>query len=246
MKNAFSYYEKTKNSNIPENLRMFMNMKVEPGICIDLGCGAGRDSKFLIKNGWKVIAIDKEDTEKMIRSSLQEEEQNYLEFIKQDFENNIILQSCNLLVANSSLSFCNRKNFDDLLEAAGKNVKCDIPEAMIRDEVTRMLNQYEEHLKMQGLTLKQFYQFTQSNEDALRDQMKEEATKRVLYRLMLEEIVKAENIEATKDEIKEEADKMSKRYNMTKEEFIKAFGGEEMVKYDIEMRKAIEVLKEAK
>lgn len=114
MKNAFSYYEKTKNSNIPENLRMFMNMKVEPGICIDLGCGAGRDSKFLIKNGWKVIAIDKEDTEKMIRSSLQEEEQNYLEFIKQDFENNIILQSCNLLVANSSLSFCNRKNFDDL------------------------------------------------------------------------------------------------------------------------------------
>lgn len=114
MKNAFSYYEKTKNSNIPENLRMFMNMKVEPGICIDLGCGAGRDSIFLIKNGWKVIAIDKEDTEKMIRSSLQEEEQNYLEFIKQDFENNIILQSCNLLVANSSLSFCNRKNFDDL------------------------------------------------------------------------------------------------------------------------------------
>ena len=109
MKNAFSYYEKTKNSNIPENLRMFMNMKVEPGICIDLGCGAGRDSRFLIKNGWKVIAIDKEDTEKMIRSSLQEEEQNYLEFIKQDFENNIILQSCNLLVANSSLSFCNRK-----------------------------------------------------------------------------------------------------------------------------------------
>ena len=114
MKNAFSYYEKKKNSNIPENLRMFMNMKVEPGICIDLGCGAGRDSKFLIKNGWKVIAIDKEDTEKMIRSSLQEEEQNYLKFIKQDFENNIILQSCNLLVANSSLSFCNRKNFDDL------------------------------------------------------------------------------------------------------------------------------------
>lgn len=138
------------------------------------------------------------------------------------------------------------KYIDELLAAAGKNVKCDIPETMIKDEVTRMLNQYEEHLKMQGLTLEQFYQFTQSNEDALRDQMKEEATNRVLYRLMLEEIVKAENIEATKDEINEEADKMSKRYNMTKEEFIKAFGGEEMVKYDIEMRKAIEVLKEAK
>lgn len=125
MRNAFSYYEKTKNSNIPENLRMFMNMKVEPGICIDLGCGAGRDSRFLIKNGWKVIAIDKEDTEKMIRSSLQEEEQNYLEFIKQDFENNIILQSCNLLVANSSLSFCNRKNFDDLWNKIVESISKD-------------------------------------------------------------------------------------------------------------------------
>lgn len=114
MENAFKYYNKTKNSNIPKNLKTFVDMKINPGICIDLGCGAGRDSKFLIKNGWKVIAIDKEDTEKMIRSSLQEEEQNYLKFIKQDFENNIILQSCNLLVANSSLSFCNRKNFDDL------------------------------------------------------------------------------------------------------------------------------------
>lgn len=114
MENAFKYYNKTKNSNIPKNLKTFVDMKINPGICIDLGCGAGRDSIFLIKNGWKVIAIDKEDTEKMIRSSLQEEEQNYLEFIKQDFENNIILQSCNLLVANSSLSFCNRKNFDDL------------------------------------------------------------------------------------------------------------------------------------
>ena len=114
MENAFKYYNKTKNSNIPKNLKTFVDMKINPGICIDLGCGAGRDSKFLIKNGWKVIAIDKEDTEKMIRSSLQEEEQNYLKFIKQDFENNIILQSCNLLVANSSLSFCNRKNFDYL------------------------------------------------------------------------------------------------------------------------------------
>ena len=114
MENAFKYYNKTKNSNIPKNLKTFVDMKINPGICIDLGCGAGRDSIFLIKNGWKVIAIDKEDTEKMIRSSLQEEEQNYLKFIKQDFENNIILQSCNLLVANSSLSFCNRKNFDYL------------------------------------------------------------------------------------------------------------------------------------
>ena len=125
MKNAFSYYKKTKNSNIPKNLKTFIDMKIKPGICIDLGCGAGRDSRFLIKNGWKVIAIDKEDTEKIIRSSLKEEEQNYLKFIKQDFEDNIILQPCNLLVANASLSFCHKKYFNELWKKVVNSITKD-------------------------------------------------------------------------------------------------------------------------
>ena len=113
MKNAFKYYEKTKNSNIPKNIKTFMDMKIKPDTCIDLGCGAGRDTVFLIKNGWKVIAIDKEDTEKMIRNSLNKEEQHSLEFVKEDFKN-IILKPCNLLIANASLSFCDKKYFYDL------------------------------------------------------------------------------------------------------------------------------------
>lgn len=113
MEYVFEYYKKTKNSNIPKNIRTFLNMKVKAGTCIDLGCGAGRDTVFLIKNGWKVIAIDKEDTENIIRNSLNEEEQNSLKFVKQDFEN-VILESCNLLVANASLSFCHKKYFNEL------------------------------------------------------------------------------------------------------------------------------------
>lgn len=113
MENAYEYYEKTKNALPRKNIRKFINMNVKPGICIDLGCGAGNDSIFLIKNGWKVIAIDKEDTEKIIRENLNKEEQEYLKFEKQDFEN-INLKSCNLLVANFSLSFCNRNTFDNL------------------------------------------------------------------------------------------------------------------------------------
>lgn len=113
MKTAFEYYKKTKNSNVPKNIKTFIYMNVKPGNCIDLGCGAGRDTVFLIKNGWKVIAIDKEDTEKMIRNSLNKEEQNSLEFVKENFEN-VILRPCNLLVANASLSFCDKKYFFDL------------------------------------------------------------------------------------------------------------------------------------
>lgn len=135
------------------------------------------------------------------------------------------------------------KYIDDLLEAASKNMQVELPEVMIKEEVDRILKQYEERLSMQGINLEQFYQFTNSDEQALRDQMKEEATKRVSYRLMLEAIAEAEKIEITEDEAKEEAGNLSKKYDMKEEEFLKSFGGLEMIKYDMMMRKAIEVLK---
>ena len=135
------------------------------------------------------------------------------------------------------------KYIDELLEAAAKNVEVDIPDVMISEEQDRILRQYEENLKMQGLTLEQFYQFTNSDEAALKEQMKDEATKRVTYRLMLEAIAKTEKIEITDEKANEEAETLAKRYQMPIDEFLKAFGGIEMIKYDLEMRGAIDVLK---
>ena len=114
---------------------------------------------------------------------------------------------------------------------------------MIHDEIDRMIKQYEQNLKMQGITLKQFYQFTNSDENALKDQMHEEANKRVLYRLMLEEIAKEEKIEISDKDADAEATKLAEKYKMKKDEFLKVFGGVEMVKYDMTMRKAMETLK---
>ena len=133
---------------------------------------------------------------------------------------------------------------DALLVKAVENMEVDVPDAMINDETDRMLRQYEENLKMQGITLQQFYQFTNSDEAALKDQMKEEALKRVKERLLLEEIKKEEKIEVTDEDAEKEADDLANKYQMKKDEFLKLFGGIEMVKYDLEMRKALEVLKD--
>lgn len=135
------------------------------------------------------------------------------------------------------------KYIDELLEAAAKNVEVSIPDAMIKDEQDRMIKQYEQNLQMQGLSLEQFFKFTNSDEQALRDQMKEEATKRVTFRLMLEEIIVEEKIVISDEEADKEAVELSKKYQMEKDEFLKQFGGIEMIKYDLEMRKAIDVLK---
>lgn len=135
------------------------------------------------------------------------------------------------------------KYIDDLLNEASKNVSVEIPEVMLDEELNRMVKQYEETLRMQGLSLEQFYQFTNSDESKLKEQMKEEANKRITFRLMLEEIAKVEGIEISDSDAKKEAKEMASKYNMKEEEFLNAFGGLDMVKYDLKMRKAIDVLK---
>ncbi|MBR2588186.1 MAG: trigger factor [Bacilli bacterium] len=138
---------------------------------------------------------------------------------------------------------CENKYLDELLEAAAKNTKVDVPEVMITEELDRMIKDYSDHLRMQGISLEQFYQFTNSDEDALKNQMREEANKRVVYRLMLEEIAKKEKIEISDKEAKEEVKKLAEKYGVSEEEFLMNFGGLDIVKYDLRMRKAMDVLK---
>ncbi len=147
----------------------------------------------------------------------------------------------NIIVQKESQA--ENRYYDDLLEAAAKNVEVDIPEAMISEELDRMVGQYSDHLKMQGITLEQFYKLTNSDEAALKDQMRPEAIKRITYRLMLEEIAKKEKIEIDDKEAQEEAKKLAEKYQMKEDEFLSAFGGIDIVKYDMRMRKAMEILK---
>ena len=136
------------------------------------------------------------------------------------------------------------KYIDNLLETVSKNVEVDIPEEMVEEEVDRLMTRFEEQMKMQGISLDVYYQFTNSTEKDLRAQMEKEAYNNVLYRLMLEEVMKLEKIEVSLKEAEKEAEELAKKYQMEKEEFLKQFGGLELVQYDLEMRKVIDVLKE--
>ena len=134
---------------------------------------------------------------------------------------------------------------DKILEEVSKNVEVDIPEEMVEEEVDRLLGRFEEQMKMQGISLDLYYKFTNTTEKDLRAQLEKEGYANVLYRLMLEEIMNLENIEVTKEDAEKEAEELAKKYQMTKEQFLEQFGGLDMVQYDLEMRKTIELLKEA-
>jgi len=133
---------------------------------------------------------------------------------------------------------------DKLLEAVAKNVDVDIPEEMVEEEIDRLINRYSEQLKMQGISLEMYYQFTKTTEKDLRANMEKQAYNHVLYRLMLEEISVLEKVEVSMEDAEKEAEELAKNYHMEKTEFLEMFGGIEMVQYDLEVRKVIELLKE--
>lgn len=136
------------------------------------------------------------------------------------------------------------KYIDDLLAEVEKNTTVEIPNELTEEEIDRMVHEYAHNLEHQGITLEMFYQFTNSDEQALREQMRNDASKRVKYRFMLEEIAELEKVTVSDKEVSEEAEKMAKQYNVTKEEFLKHFGGDEALRYDLMMQKVIEIIKE--
>jgi trigger factor len=133
---------------------------------------------------------------------------------------------------------------DAVVEKAAENAEIDIPEVMVKNETDRMLREFDQRLQMQGLNLELYYQFSGQDEAALREQMKEDAEKRVRVALTLEAIAKAENIQVTEEEVNEELEKMAKAYNLEVEKLKELLGNLDGVKEDLKWRKTIDFLVE--
>ncbi|MGM0920965.1 MAG: trigger factor [Bacillota bacterium] len=133
---------------------------------------------------------------------------------------------------------------DSLVDKASDNAEVDIPQVLIENEVNRMMQEFEQRLQAQGMNLELYFQFSGQDEDALKEQMKEDASKRVKYNLTLEAIAKAENIEVTDEDVDAEVAKMAEMYNMPVENIKQALGSLEGLKEDLKVRKAIDFLVE--
>ena len=135
---------------------------------------------------------------------------------------------------------------DTVVEKAAANAEVEIPEVMVTNEVNRMLQEFEQRLQMQGMNLELYFQFSGQDENALREQMKEEAVNRVRVNLTLEAIAKAENLEVTDEDVNAELENMAGMYNMTIDSIKQALGGLEGVKSDLKLKKAVDFLVENK
>lgn len=139
-----------------------------------------------------------------------------------------------------------RKQEDQAVEQAVKNASYEIPDAMIDTQASQMADEFAQRIQSQGLTMEQYFQFTGMTAEKMMEELRPQALKRIETRLVLEAIVKAENIEISDEKLDEELQKMADTYKMELDK-IKEFMGEnekKQMKEDMAVQEAITFLVE--
>ncbi|MHC5226851.1 trigger factor [Enterococcus sp. LJL99] len=120
----------------------------------------------------------------------------------------------------------------------------DLPHVMVHDEVHRSMDEFLNNMKRQGIEPEMYYQLTGTTEADLHKQFEGEAEVRTKTNLVIEAVAAAEKIEASQEEIDNEIKELSEQYNMPVDQ-VKRFLTEDMLKHDISMKKAVEVITES-
>lgn len=134
---------------------------------------------------------------------------------------------------------------DTVVEKATENAEIDLPNAMVNSELDRMEQEFSQRMQSQGISMDMYYQFSGTSKEELREQMKEDAEKRVRANLTLEAIAAQENIEVSDEEVQEELNKMAEMYKLEVEQIKQMLamqGGDEAIKSDVKLRKAVDFL----
>lgn len=132
------------------------------------------------------------------------------------------------------------KCLDKVVEAS----KFEIPSEMTEDEVNRLVREFSEKLQYQGLRLEDYLKYCNTSMEDFKATLKDEANKRIGYRLMMDAIVQKEGLEVTEEELEKGLTETAEQYGMSKEDFEKEIGSKELFKYDLLMRKAMKVVTE--
>ncbi len=135
---------------------------------------------------------------------------------------------------------------DAVLAKVVENASMVIPEAMIRAEVDRMMGDFDYQLRMQGINLGDYFKYTNVDEDQFKDNLKEDAERKLEMDLTIEKIIEVEDIQANDQELEEELERVAKQYGQEVEKIKETFKDAQLeyLKDTIKRRKCIAFLVE--
>ncbi len=128
-----------------------------------------------------------------------------------------------------------------VIDAIIADAAIDIPEPMIATQQEQIVDQFAQQMQSQGLTMDQYYMYTGSNKESMLASVRDQAIKNIKTRLVLEQIVKDENIVATDEDFEEEIKKLAQAYGMEVDSIKNFFQDKDKIKMmeDIAVQKAL-------
>jgi len=127
------------------------------------------------------------------------------------------------------------------LDKAASNMKVDVCDELVDDEVEHMYKEFMERMAMQGVSEEMYYEYTKSKKEDITSQMKEDALKRIKYRYLLKEIIKVEKIKVTDKDVKARIKEMASMYNVSEETILKEVSMDN-IKFDMMYQRALEIV----
>ena len=128
-----------------------------------------------------------------------------------------------------------------VIDAIIADSEIEIPEPMLKAQQEQIVDEFAQRLQSQGLNIDQYFSYIGGSREKMMEEVKDQADKRIRTRLVLEEIVKAENIVATEEDFEVELGKLAEAYGTDVDTVKKIFEGREKDRMmeDIAVQKAV-------
>ncbi len=217
-----------------------------------IGVEAGVDVEVKVTFPEKYHAKELEGKEAVFQCKVQEIKAKELPEIDDEFAGEVsefdtleeYKEDLKKSLAKKKVAEGKEKQEDAAVEQAVKNAQYELPEAMVETQVSQMAEDFSRRIQNQGLTMEQYFQFTGLSAEKVLEDLRPQAVKSLETRLVLEEIVKAENIEVSEERFDEEVQKMAETYRMDAEKIKETMGEKEkeQMKKDIAVQEAITFL----
>ena len=135
-----------------------------------------------------------------------------------------------------------QKKEDAIIEKVIANAEMDVPEVMYDNRVDDLIAEYEQNMKMQGLTLDAYCKFSGQTVEDLKKQLRPMAKNSVDAKLVIDQIVKDENIEATDEDVQAQIKKYADQYGLEPEKIAQYYESDPGFRQEVALHKAIDLL----
>ena len=135
---------------------------------------------------------------------------------------------------------------NSVIEAVFNANDIDVPAPLVEQEIDSQIGQFDQQLRAQGMDLQTYMQYLGKNPDEFREDIREEARKKVKTQMLVSAVADQEEVEVSEDELNAEIEKMAQQYGMEKDKLVEMLGMQNlaMIRGDLKARKAVDIMYE--